>query len=80
VVAETVRLAVPVEILKRGHAGKFQGGTYPFGDAVLSLHSVGNCERVMPVGGVVQQTDTCKRCKPPAYLFLPGIPAAKDIP
>ena len=39
-VAETVRPAIPVEVLERGHAGKFQYGTYPFGDSVLSLYPV----------------------------------------
>ena len=40
VVAQTVRLAVTVEILKSGRTGEFHDGAYPPGDAALCLHAV----------------------------------------
>ena len=80
VVAEAVRTSITVEVLKGGRAGEFQYGTYPLRDSVLSLHPIRNGKGIMPVSGVVQQADTCKGGKIPAYLFLSGIAAAKDIP
>ena len=79
-VAEAVRASVTIEVLKGGRAGEFQYGTYPLGNPIFSLYAIRNSKRVIPVRGVVQQADTCKGSKIPAYLFLPGISAAKDIP
>ena len=80
VVAEAVRASVTIEVLKGGRAGEFQHGTYSFGNPIFSLYAIRNSKGIIPVRGIVQQADTGKGSKIPAYLFLPGISAAKDIP
>ena len=46
----------------------------------MPLHAVGDGKGIAPACGVMQQPDTREGCKPPAYLFLPGVPAAEKIP
>ena len=76
VVAEAVRASVTIEVLKGGRAGEFQHGTYSFGNPIFSLYAIRNSKGIIPVRGIVQQADTGKGSKIPAYLFLPGISAA----
>ena len=80
VVAQEVRAAIAVEVLKGDRVRQFQRGTYPSGDTVLSLYSIGERKEIAPVCGIMQQPDSCKGRKSPAYLFLPGVPATEDVP
>ena len=46
----------------------------------MPLHAVRDGKGIVPACGVMQQPDTREGCKPPAYLFLSGVPAAEYIP
>ena len=77
VAAEAVRPSVSIKVLRYGRTREFHKGTDPFGDAILSLYAVKDCERIVAVRRMMQQTDTREGRQMPTYLFLPGI--AKEI-